>query len=257
MQYPPARGEVEVDHQQRLGELRGAGDQHAVGTDHQGVPVEHELVLPADHVHVGQGRPGLHRPPRGQGEPGVVLVHLVGRAVDHDEQPGPDLAHLGHGATVLPEVLADGQRDVDPGDPHDAGIGARDEVAELVEHPVVGQVVLAVPGDDAAPVQHGSGVDRGPARGAQPMITTAVAQVEVAHDRRGVAQALVGQGHGERVQRGDRGLLEGPAQGEVLDRVPGQDHLRERNQVRPGRGRLPGPLDDHPRVARPGHRRRG
>ena len=53
--------QVEVDHEQVLVELRGPGKELAVGADHQGVPVEDELVLAAHHVHVGQRRARLDR----------------------------------------------------------------------------------------------------------------------------------------------------------------------------------------------------
>ena len=125
-------------------ELRRAGEQRAVGVDDERVAVEDELVLAADHVDVGERAAGLARPPRAQLEAHVVLVALVRRPVDDHEQSGAGVAHLGDRPAVLPEVLADGERDVDAVDADHGRARARDEVAELVEHAVVGQVVLGV-----------------------------------------------------------------------------------------------------------------
>ena len=75
----------------------------------------------------------------------------------HHEQAG--LGGLrGSRRPVLPDVLADRDRDVDAADLHDLGLVARHEVAELVEDAVVRQVVLVVPRDDAAAVDDGRGV---------------------------------------------------------------------------------------------------
>jgi hypothetical protein len=81
----PGRG-VDVQNGQVLDELRGAGEQRAVGGDHHRVAVEDQLVLAADHVDVGDGRARLGGPPAHQRQPHVVLVQLVRRAVDVDDQ---------------------------------------------------------------------------------------------------------------------------------------------------------------------------
>lgn len=136
-----------------------------------------------------------------------------------------------HPAAVLPQVLADGERHIHPVHPYDGQRVAGDEVAELVEDAVVGQVVLGEGQRDPAPVQHGGGVLRG-ARGAAVLRGGLGAAVEIADDHRQAAQPLLGQPRGQRPQRGAAGLHEGVAQCEVLDGVAGQRHLGERDEVR-------------------------
>ncbi len=58
--------QVEVDGQQRLGELLGAGECATAGVHHQRPAVEDELVLAADQVDVRERGSGLPRPGRGQ-----------------------------------------------------------------------------------------------------------------------------------------------------------------------------------------------
>jgi hypothetical protein len=48
-------GQVQVGDDQRLLELRAPGEQLAGGVHDDRVAVEHQLVLAAHHVHVGQG----------------------------------------------------------------------------------------------------------------------------------------------------------------------------------------------------------
>ena len=114
-----AAGRSRSSDEQLLGELRGPGEQLAVGGHDDRVAVEDQLVLAADHVDVGQGRARPRRARRAhQRQPDVVLVQLVRRAVD-DRRTSPTPACRGRRdrAAVLPEVLADGQRDVDAARP--------------------------------------------------------------------------------------------------------------------------------------------
>ena len=147
--------QVQVENDAALGELRGPGDHLAVRVDDDRVAVEDQLVLAADHRQVGGGAAGLLGPLADQVQPGVVLVPLVRRGVDREQQPGPGGAGGRHAAAVLPEVLADRERHIDTVDPHDGHRVARHEVPELVEDAVVGQVVLGEasgrPGRGAAP----------------------------------------------------------------------------------------------------------
>ena len=115
-------GEVEVDHQQVLAELRAAGQHRAGRVDDHRVAVEDQLVLAADQVEVGQGAAGLRRAAGASSSRVSSLSSLVRRAVDDQEQLGAGLAGQGHRAAVLPEVLADGQGDVDAADPDDGQV---------------------------------------------------------------------------------------------------------------------------------------
>src|SRR5450756_172638 len=61
---------------------------------------------------------------------------------------------LCHRPAVLPEVFADRDGHVDVTDTHNGEVPARGEDPELVEHAVVGQVVLCITSLDLAVVQH-------------------------------------------------------------------------------------------------------
>jgi hypothetical protein len=102
----------------------------------------------------------LGRAPLGEREPAVVLGPLVRGGVDDQQQVGASGSGGGDGTALLPEVLADRDRHVDAAHRDDGEAGARDEVAGLVEHPVVGQVVLGVARGDGALVEDGGGVLR-------------------------------------------------------------------------------------------------
>jgi len=111
--------EVEVDDQQRLLELRRSSKHPAGGINHDGVTVEDELILSAEHVDVSQRAPSLPRPPGTQLKTHIILVSLIGRSVDHNQQACSGIPNAGYRSTVLPEVLADRQRDIDAVDTYD------------------------------------------------------------------------------------------------------------------------------------------
>src|SRR5690606_28546945 len=128
-------------------ELLGTG-HHVAGRVHdERAAVEHQIVLTAHLVAVDQGRARLRRPPRGQLQPHVVLLPLVGRGVGRDDQVHPGSAERGDRAAVLPQVFADHHADVDTVEPQDGQLVARLEPAVFVEDTVVRQVVLELPGD--------------------------------------------------------------------------------------------------------------
>ncbi len=75
------------------------------------------------------------------------MLRSYGEAFGDNEQARPGLAGDGHRAAVLPQVLADRDRDVDllavvGGQPEHRQRVTGQEVAELVEHAVVRQVML-------------------------------------------------------------------------------------------------------------------
>ena len=166
-------------------------------------------------------------------EPRVVLVPLVRRAVDDEQQLGTGLAGQGDGAALLPEVLADGDGHVDAADPDHGEVGAGREDPVLVEDAVVGQVVLGVAGHDPAPVQdrRRSSAEARCGRGRCRAVPASGA-VEVARrrpagrrgrrrpGRRRAAPSAAGEASTKR-----------RAQREVLDRVAGEHHLGEGHQV--------------------------
>ncbi len=131
----------------------------------------------------------------------------------------------------------------------DREVVAGHEVTELVEHAVVGQMVLGVPGRDLAAPQHRGRVLRLAGGPAQPRRGVAGA-VEIADDDGQLAGALVGQPAGEPVDGRAGGLRERAAQHEVLGRIAGERHLREGHQVRAGAHRPSRPGAHQVRVRR-------
>ena len=183
----------------------------------------------------------------------VVLVQLVRRPVDVHDQAHPRARGRGEGSARLPQVLADGQRDVDavPVDreSYDLQRVAGNEVPVLVEDAVVGQVVLEVRRVHPTVAQHGeriAGTAAGGRLGADPRRTVGV---EVADDHGDVAQPVLGQVAGQRLHGRLRRGHERLTEDEVLDRIAGQHHLREGDQVGAGLGRLAGPAAHQSRVA--------
>src|SRR5690606_7921804 len=129
-----------------------------------GVAVEDELVLAADEVDVGEGAAGLTGAAGAQVQADVVLVALVRGGVQGEQQPGPGGAGDADGPAVLPEVLADDGGDVDAVDADDGEPVAAHEDAVLVEHAVVGEVVLGRPHQHLAAVPPRRPVERCPGR---------------------------------------------------------------------------------------------
>ena len=211
-------GERDVDHNDVLPELRRRGEQRPVRRHDHRTPVEHQLVLATDEVHVDDGAPGLDRP---AGE------HLLafgprpgaeGRRVERQHDPRPGGGETGDRARGHPGVLADHHPDGCAADREDGRVPRTgDEPPLLVEHAVVREQFL----HRDAPHRAG-GADRG--RVAQP-----AGIGHVADDRRTAAHA--GRDGGERgLARGDKVRL----QQQVLGRVAGHDELGEDGDVGAG-----------------------
>ena len=150
-------GHPEIGDDERLGELRAAGQQGAGRVDDDRIAVEDQLVLAAHQVDVGEHGAGLAGPPLAEVEPGVVLAPLVRRRVGHDQQAGARLAGHRDRAAVLPEVLADRDRHVHrilagQRQPEDRHAVAGDEDPVLVEDAIVRQVMLGRGDGDLAAV---------------------------------------------------------------------------------------------------------
>jgi hypothetical protein len=79
-----------------LDELRGSGEQGAVGVDHERAAVEDELVLPADLVDVDDRGVGVLGAGGDHPLAAGVLLPVVRRAVDVD-------AHLGAAGGLFSE----------------------------------------------------------------------------------------------------------------------------------------------------------
>ena len=153
--------EVDVRDQQLLFELSAAGEHAAFGVAHERVAVEHELVLAADRVQVGDGDQVVGGARGDHARPVEGLPAVVGRGVDVDAELGAAERHRIERQAGIPDVFADAdaERDwVGPGRAVDGHSTARREVAFLIEHAVVGQAALVVGVDPAAIDEQGGGV---------------------------------------------------------------------------------------------------
>ncbi len=85
---PVHRRDRHVDDHQVFDELWGAGQQLAFGVDHERSTVEHELVLSADLVDVGDRGVGVLGAGGDHPFPSGVLLPVIRRSVDVDAQLG-------------------------------------------------------------------------------------------------------------------------------------------------------------------------
>ncbi len=135
--------------------------QLALGIEHHAATVEHQLVLAAHLVDVGERAAGIGGT---RGEHALARVRLAGverRAVDVDVQLGATGGLLGQRAGGAPDVFADADAHLHPTDDVQlvrvAGVAGR-EVALFVEHGVVRQQALAVGAQHLATGAHRGGV---------------------------------------------------------------------------------------------------
>jgi hypothetical protein len=136
---------LEVHLVQALLEGRRAHDHLAGAIHHEGIAVEHQLVLTAQQVHVHHGQSQVAHAAPDDVLAIALLVDFEGRGVQHHE-------HLGAGGfrqlrgLGLPDVLADQDADAKTAEIHHRRLAARLEIALLVEDLVVGQAALAMRG---------------------------------------------------------------------------------------------------------------
>ncbi len=221
-----------------LGELRRPRDDLAVRRGDHRVAVEDQLVLRTDQVDVGNRRTGLGGPTGDQRRAHVILGALVRRTIEANHEVYAHFAQRRHRAAVLPDVLADDHAHVHAVQPHDRQGGAGREVARLVEHAVVRQLVFVVGRDDLAAVEQRRRV-----------AWAFVVAVQVTdHDQR-IPAARILQAPGERLQFGEVRGGEGLTQREVLDGIAGKHHFRENDQVSTVLDCPASPVQDHRTVA--------
>ena len=211
--------------------------------------VEHQLVLSADEIDIGERQPGLGRALGRQPSTRSRLVPLERRAVQHHQQLRAARAEVRRHPRP-PHVLAD--HHPQPGAAKLDRLGQRPggEHPLLVENAVVRQVVLRSHGRDVAAVQQQRRV-----------MESALPSPGRADQQR---RAVVGGVGGERPRRLLDPLLEGTLQHQVLRRVAGQRQLAEHQQVLAARGaaQRADPLDvavdvaDHRIDLREAHRQR-
>jgi hypothetical protein len=139
-------GRIDVDDEQVLLKAGRARDDFARRVEDDGVAVEHELVLPADHVaerEVG-ARVACPRDQHLLALLGLSDVERRGREV-HDELR-PCESEVGRRWAGLPDVFADRRPDVRRAELKQHEVTALGEVAMLVENAVVRKELLPVHG---------------------------------------------------------------------------------------------------------------
>ncbi len=244
-------GAATIDHEHVLGEAGAEGEQVALRVERDAVAVEDQLVVRADHVDLHEWHTFVARDPLQHGEPGRLLAAFPGRGgdVDDERRAGVDefvdgivpVTTLGPEIGVVPDVLADGQRDFLSRDFDWGNFLRRIEVTVLVEDVVGRQERLHHAMDDLSVLEDGGGVAQaapGPERIA----------VDVASNERNVAYR-----QGEQVEAFEAARKEIVAQEQVAGRVAAEKKLG-------ARGRVPllcrRPRDRPPPVARGFYRTR-
>ena len=226
---PPPLSPAPKRHQHhRLVKLRQLRHQSPAGVQHHRRPVEHLIILPADHVEVDQRQPRLHHPRHHQVQPQVRLAPVIRRAIRHQQDLRPRLGQcLCH--IRVPGILADRRPD-----PHAAHhirpmhIG-RGKHPPLIKHRIVRQVVLQHPRTHPAALEH---------------VIAVVQPPTVPHRPANPQRRAIGTVHRQRLQRRNRRRHEGRLQDQVLRLIPGDEHLGQRHHVGPRRAPL------GPRLAR-------
>ena len=137
-------------------------DRLTARIDDERTAVEHEFVLAANEIHVGdrQARSRDRRLQRGQ--PRRAFVHAVRRGVDVQDHFRPGVARRDRRCR-LPDVLADVDRQAYTAGLDDADVLAWREIALFIEHGVVRQLLLAIACDAMAIAQDRATVVHAPA----------------------------------------------------------------------------------------------
>ena len=203
------------------------------------MPVEHQFVLSPHRVDEGEtdevvgGARGQHLLAE------LRLAHVVGRRVDRNDQLRPREGLARGGARGIPDVLADIGGHSRVAHQEDGGFRARLEVAVLIEHAIVGQVLLVVGAGMGAVVEHGRRVE------------DVVALVHVAEHGGQPLALLHHVSEGAQVR-----LDEGGLEQEIFGRIAGQRQLGKGHEVA---ARAPGathPVHHQPRIGLDGSHRR-
>ena len=181
----------------------------------EGRAVEHELVLSSDTVGIDEGQAGLARPGADLRVPGIVLPRVIGRTVGDDDQRRARLLRLPRGAGV-PDILADQEPDGRAVDIDDARGAARLEIALLVEHRVVRQLLLAVNGAHATVGKQRERV----------VAASALAFGKSDDDRR------VLHAGGQRRELAGTGVEKRRAQQQIFGRIPAERQLGRHDEAR-------------------------
>ena len=243
----------DLHERERLFERRKLVRDLAVRIHDEGCAVEHELVLPADQVHVDEREPVLGYALAHHVIADILLVYVVRRRVGDEQDaragisrsarrmsvPGVGANIDAHARTVArfgraPHVLADVHAELHAVHCEDARRARRLEITLLVENGVVGEIMLVVDADHFAVAYHRSGV-----------VALAMRYPRVADDERDAAHAL-----GEIGDRVLAFLHEIFAQEQVFGRITADRELRRDHHVRAAGARASRKIHDARNVAR-------
>ncbi len=120
---------------------RQVSSECAVCVDDERPAVEHQFVLAPDLIHVHEREPCLARPIAGERQALIEFADLVWRTVRDEQQLGALARKVcGHGRE--PDVFADRKPEPQIAEGHWLRQRARREHALLVEHAVIGELVL-------------------------------------------------------------------------------------------------------------------
>ena len=224
MDLAPGGAAVPVQVVEAFPEFRALGGDFAFAVQGTGSAVEDQFVLAAHRVDIDHrqtaGLDALAQHGVAQG----LLGGMEGGGVEHQQQFGPGGLGLLRGSGQ-PDVLADQEtaahaRHLD----HGCRI-TRHEGADLVEHGMIGQALLAVDGLDAALVEDDSGV------------VALLALLEGRADDRGQVRRQPSR----QVREDPRVLgIEVVAQGQVLGRIAAEGQFRGDEEIGPLRSCLAG-----------------
>ena len=119
-----------------------------IGIHHEGRAVEHQLILPADAVEIGERQIRLAHPrPRDAIGAAVILVDLIGAAIGADQYVRALRLQM-RGDEGEPDILADRHADLHALEVDGRGQRAGREQALFIERAIIGQFALLADGGD-------------------------------------------------------------------------------------------------------------
>ena len=199
--------------------------QVAIAVDHEAGPVEHQFILPANAVDIGQRQATFGGAALGHAiDPQRVLVDLVGAAVGAQQNfraaPGKVAANR-----RVPYILADRHPQQHPAKGHRLGQGSGVKQPHLVKGAVVWQFVLVAQRGHLAAIEQRHAVIEHPVGGK-----------DAADQHR---RAAIGGGLGQQFQLHGGAFDQRGLQHQVFGRIADQAQFGENHQVGPGGGGAP------------------
>ena len=205
----------------------------ASGLQREAAALEHNLVLPAHQVGIHQRQPGGLHPLAHGGLALAAFARMERRSVQHHQQLCTGcFGCLGRG--IEPGILADQQPAAQAGTTRIRQVEhhrpvAGHKVPALVEHLVIGQVLLGVGVQRLAVAQHRGGIEQLGHRHAAPARTGLLAHGMTHHQREAIEGSRFG---GDGLQGIIAGIQKSRTQEQVLRRIAAQGQLGGDQQLR-------------------------